>query len=228
MDEPVEEPMEEEPMEGGPVVEVSAELVEEPKEPEPIPQDQNDSLIWSSRLDVVDDETVGPPLRNEIGSIGSLTAKLSDISSCIEKEMEYRKSEGKCKDFIHRFLRLIRSPVMTTLTILNFLFYLTAIVMLIIIIILVMVDLSRKAELKMLENQKADSACSVIWGEWGNCSAPCTDRHKDNYKLPTATRVVEKCYGSCGRNDGTCMNKSLKGYVDMVYCNLHSCQLPKE
>lgn len=75
MDEQVEEPMEEEPMEGGPVVEVSAELVEEPKEPEPIPQDQNDSLIWSSRLDVVDDETVGPPLRNEIGSIGSLTAK---------------------------------------------------------------------------------------------------------------------------------------------------------
>uniref|UniRef100_A0A915NUD8 Uncharacterized protein n=1 Tax=Meloidogyne floridensis TaxID=298350 RepID=A0A915NUD8_9BILA len=175
MDEQVEEPMEEEPMEGGPVVEVSAELVEEPKEPEPIPQDQNDSLIWSSRLDVVDDETVGPPLRNEIGSIGSLTAKarktkLSDISSCIEKEMEYRKSEGKCKDL--------------------------------------------KAELKMLENQKADSACSVIWGEWGNCSAPCTDRHKDNYKLPTATRVIEKCYGSCGRNDGTCMNKSLRGYVD--------------
>ncbi|KAL7076282.1 hypothetical protein ACQ4LE_004891 [Meloidogyne hapla] len=234
MAEPVEEPMEE-PMEQ-PVVELVAEIGGESKEPivgaivkQPIPPDPLDSIIWSTRLDLIDEDTVGPPMRNEIGSIGSLTAKLSDISSCIEKEMEYRKSEGKCKDFIHRFLRLIRSPVMMTLSIVNFVFLFLTFIMAIVVAILIAVNLSARSELKILEANKNEAACSVIWSPWTECNAECTDRHKDNYKLPTSQREMIYCYGKCAENEAGDCNKTMgMGFEDVVYCNLHSCKSSKQ
>lgn len=46
---------------------------------EPIPLDPADSIVWSTRLDQFDEDTLEPPPRNELASIGSLTDKVCKL-----------------------------------------------------------------------------------------------------------------------------------------------------
>ena len=43
---------------------------------EPIPLDPIDSIIWSTRFDLVDEDTLEEPKRNDIDSFGELTNKV--------------------------------------------------------------------------------------------------------------------------------------------------------
>lgn len=81
-----------------------------------------------------------------------------------------------------------------------------------------------------MKREQSNAACSVIWSEWSDCSANCTDRHNETYTRPNSTRSILYCYGSCGNanSDGSCNDTVLEKEMlnDTSHCNLHSCQVP--